>query len=142
MSTSTFSVFCPCPGVLLGLGAIGFLIWQHIRKGVVDLNANLKLAAIVSLILGALPLLIYPFLVMANIMSFAAPQTSNEPFALTLVFQTFLIGTTVYTAVYILCAVLAIVNVRKDKGKPGFICGLTPIICLRCLADLFMVIYI
>jgi hypothetical protein len=136
MVMSTFLVFCLCPGVLLGLGTIGFLIWQHFKKGVFDLNANLKLAAIISLILGAVPLLMYPFLVMANIMSFAAPHTNEEPFGLTLVVNIFLFSSTAYPIVYILCAVFAIVHIRKDKGKPAFSYGIAPIIYLVLLVGL------
>lgn len=136
MDMSVFFVLCLFPGVLLGLGTIGFLIWQHFKKGVVDLNANLKLSAIVSLIFGALPLLVYPFLVIANIMSFAASHTNAEPFGLTLVVNLFLFSSTAYPVVYIICAVFAIIQIRKDKGKSAFSYGIVPIIYLVLLVGL------
>jgi len=61
------------------------------------------------LILGGLPLMIYPFLLVANVMSLAG-NPSSEPVSLVvqLASQGFLWGSTLYPLVYIPCALIAV----------------------------------
>lgn len=44
----------------------------------------------------SLPLLVYPFVLLANVMSFAGEKAANTPFIETLIFYGFLIVSTLY----------------------------------------------
>ncbi len=73
------------------------------------------------LFLGALPLVIYPFVLLANVMGLAGHRSGNEPFALVLLSYAFYLGTTAYPVVYLVCAGFAIVGaIRKGKIALGF----------------------
>lgn len=66
------------------------------------------------LILGALPLLIYPFVALASIMSLAAQTTGSEPMPLLLVARGFQITSLLYPAIYFSALIAALV-LRKKK---------------------------
>lgn len=68
------------------------------------------------LILGALPLAIYPFVLLANIMGFAGQRSGNESLVLILISYAFYIATTAYPLVYLFCVGLAIVAARKKSN--------------------------
>lgn len=67
------------------------------------------------LVLGALPLVVYPFVLLANIMGIAAPRSGNESLVLVLISYAFYITTTVYPLVYLFCVAGAIVAARKNS---------------------------
>jgi hypothetical protein len=69
------------------------------------------------LILGALPLVVYPFVLLANIMAFAAPWSGNVSLVLVLLSYTFYIATTVYPLVYLFCVASAIIAARKQNNR-------------------------
>lgn len=56
-------------------------------------------------VLEAIPLLIYLFILIANIMSLAGEGSGNETFLLEFVMKTFLIVTTTYPVTYIACLI-------------------------------------
>jgi hypothetical protein len=85
-----------------------------------------KLAVVILLVLGALPLIIYPFVLLANVMGFAAPRSGNESFSLVLISYLFYISTLVYPIVYLGCAGFAIAWLRK-KTSSALGCALGPI---------------
>ena len=73
------------------------------------------------LILGALPLVVYPFVLLANIMGLAGQRSGNESLVLVLISYVFYAATTVYPLVYLPCAGIAIVRARKkSNGALGF----------------------
>lgn len=53
-----------------------------------------------AFVIAGLPLIAYPLVFMANVMSLAGHSTGNESFWLVLVSNCFLIGTTVYPLVF------------------------------------------
>jgi hypothetical protein len=67
------------------------------------------------LVLGALPLVVYPFVLLANIMGIAAPRSGNESLVLVLISYAFYIATTVYPLVYLFCVASAIVAARRQS---------------------------
>jgi hypothetical protein len=68
------------------------------------------------LVLGALPLFIYPFVLLANIMGLAGQRSGSESFFLTLISYAFYIATTAYPLVYLFCVGSAIVAARKKSN--------------------------
>lgn len=99
----------------------------------------MKLAAIGSLVLGALPLLIYPFVLLANVMSFAGTPTGQETNGQWLVSRAFLFGTTLYPIIYLVFAVIGIVNLVRKKSRAALNTSLVPLIYLAFLAVVFAV---
>ncbi|MBI5034036.1 MAG: hypothetical protein HZB51_26235 [Chloroflexi bacterium] len=84
----------------------------------------MKLATGFFLVLGALPLVVYPFVLLANIMGLAGQWSGNESLVLILISYAFYIGTTVYPLVYLICVGAAIVAVRRKSNRAlGFALG-------------------
>ena len=77
----------------------------------------MRLATILFLVLGALPLILYPVVLLANEMSFAAPATGSESLLQWLVSRAFLLGSIIYPIVYLFCAVVTIIRLVKDRGR-------------------------
>jgi hypothetical protein len=76
----------------------------------------MRLASIASLVLGGLPLVIYPVLLVAGIMSLAGHRTGDEPLLLMAVSYAFLIGSLSYPIVYVCCLVIAVwMGTRGDQ---------------------------
>ena len=99
----------------------------------------MRVAAIGLLILCALPLLIYPFLLLANVMSFAGTATGNELLSQWLISRAFLLGSTIYPIVYLVCAIISIVQIVRNKGKSALTYSSIPLIYLFFLGGLFAV---
>lgn len=57
-------------------------------------------------VLGGIPLLIYPFVLLANIMSLAAEGAANEKFLIQFVMKTFMFISASYPFTYIVCLIL------------------------------------
>ena len=95
----------------------------------------MKLATGCFLVLGALPLVIYPFVLPANIMGLAGQRSGNESFVLVLISYAFYIGTTAYPLVYLFCVGFAIAGARK-KSNAALGCALGPIGYLLLLVGL------
>ncbi len=88
------------------------------------------------LLLGAVPLLIYPFVLLAGVMSLAAGRTGNEPVLLMVVGYSFLLGSIAYPAVYVICTVLAFVKESKNRTMPTY-CAAAPLVYLLVIVALF-----
>lgn len=86
----------------------------------------MKAACIVFLVFGALPLLLYPFVLLANVMSLAGPRTGAEPLGQTLVSFAFLGATTAYPLAYLLFLVLSVVRLKQGRLQPALIWSLAP----------------
>lgn len=68
----------------------------------------------ILLIVSALPLLIYPFVLLANIMSLAAPRSSTPvPMMQWVMANAFLWSSTLYPIVYLACLIAAIVCAKQ-----------------------------
>lgn len=72
-------------------------------------------------VLGALPLIAYPVVLLANIMLAAAKPEPNTPRLLLAVVRTFLVGTTTYPVVFLLC----VFGARRALGRGAWERGLT-----------------
>jgi len=90
------------------------------------------------LILAGLPLLIYPFLLLANIMSLAA-ETPREPipFALRLCSLGFLLSSTFYPLAYGGCIVKIITLVVAAEHKQALRWSFVPLLYLAIVAMFF-----
>lgn len=76
------------------------------------------------LVLGALPLIVYPFVLTADIMGLAGTRSGNDSVILILLSYAFYIGTMIYPLVYLVCAGLTIVAGRKQSNTTlGFAFG-------------------
>ena len=92
------------------------------------------------LIAGGLPLLVYPAVLLAGIMSLAGERTGDEPPALLMAIVTsFLIGSIVYPLVYVPCAVAAVRKAKKQEAALAFKISMVPLIFLAVLAILLLV---
>ena len=84
---------------------------------------NDKTAQIISVVLevlGALPLIAYPFVLLANVMQAAAKPEPGTPRLLLAVVRTFLVGTTTYPVVFLLC----LFGARRALGRGAWEQGL------------------
>jgi hypothetical protein len=70
-----------------------------------------------NLILGALPLLIYPIIFMAGIMGLGGHRTGNEPLLLMLAAYSFLLTSLAYPLVYFICLFGTERQKNKDDAK-------------------------
>jgi hypothetical protein len=68
------------------------------------------------LVLGGIPLFLYPAVLFANLMSLAGHRSGNEPALLMVVVYSFLLGSLAYPVVYIVCVIKALAQAGKD-GK-------------------------
>lgn len=89
----------------------------------------------ISLIIGGLPLLAYPAVALAGIMSLAGERMGHEAALLETVRTSFLIGTLVYPLVYILCAIAAVWVNKKDAAF-AFKVSVVPLVFISILAVL------
>jgi hypothetical protein len=91
------------------------------------------------LFLGAIPLLIYPFLMIANVMSLAAERPHNPvPLVLWLSSQGFLWSSTLYPVVFLGCAIMSLVqsHCRDDRTAERY--ALLPLLYLSGVVALFL----
>ena len=82
------------------------------------------------LILAALPLLIYPFILMANIMSLAGYGSNDTPFLLNLFSKGFLLSSSAYPVVYVFSVIMYFYAKRRDNIKRVSIFAKLPLIYL------------
>ena len=97
----------------------------------------MKLATCFLLFLGALPLLIYPYVFLGSMMGLMGHRTGDEPALLLLVAYSFLLGSIAYPAVYVICVVLAIVKVKSNESKAALYFGIGPLGYLLLLLGLW-----
>jgi len=97
----------------------------------------MKLATYLVLFIGALPLLIYPGILLADVMSLAGYRSGNETALLKLVSYSLLLGSLAYPAVYIFCIALATARIKKNENKAALCYGTGPLVYLLLLVGLF-----
>jgi hypothetical protein len=78
---------------------------------------SIKIATIVAVIVGALPLLIYPIVLLAGVMSLAGESQGDEPALLMIVAKTFLWSSLAYPLVYGGFALAAAVVAWRPQGE-------------------------
>jgi hypothetical protein len=83
------------------------------------------------LLLGAAPLLIYPIVLLANVMSLAAqPSSQPVPILLQLSSKAFLWSSTLYPIVYLYYARKAIANSKQGDSRTAVTMSLLPLVYL------------
>jgi hypothetical protein len=91
--------------------------------------------------LGGVLLLIYPFVLVADVMSLGAEPTpaSHPPaFLLKLIGYSFLYGTMAYPAVYIPCYLLSDKETKRSHDKAALYWSVAPILYLVVLFGVFV----
>ena len=93
-----------------------------------------------SLVLGGLPLLAYPVLLIVSVMSLSAPVTNGEPLLLTLTSRGFMLGALAYPLAYAACLIAALAY--KPPSAPMlaalpllYLVGLAALLALWALAE-------
>ncbi|MEM1270501.1 MAG: hypothetical protein AAGI08_10685 [Bacteroidota bacterium] len=97
-----------------------------------------KLIAIICLVVGALPLPVYPGLLVANIMGFAATGQGSAPLLLQIAAKGFFLTSTLYPAAFLVGLVLALWHGRKDNLRAMLISSVIPLIYLAVVLFLFI----
>ena len=93
----------------------------------------------ILLIVGALPLLIYPFILLANVMSLAATKTSTPVRPLqNLTSTAFLWSSTAYPIVFVVCLLAAIASSRSAHGTAALMFAIVPLAYLALCVLLFI----
>ncbi len=98
-----------------------------------------KTAQIISAVLqvlGALPLAVYPVVLIANIMSAAAKPNPNAPRRLRAVVRTFLVGSTTYPVVFLLCLFAARRALGRGEMERGLAFSSLPLVEIAALCGL------
>lgn len=91
------------------------------------------------LVLGAIPLLIYPFLMVANVMSLAAePPHYPVSLALRLSSQGFLWSSTLYPLVYFGSAIVALIQSHFQNDRAARRYAVLPLLYLIGVIALFL----
>jgi hypothetical protein len=89
--------------------------------------------SLLFLIIGAVPLLVYPFVIIANIMQLAAGPSGEENILLIVIVKLFIVCTSTYLLTYLICLVSYI---RKKSRRLLF--SLIPLIHLAIAWLLFI----
>ncbi len=94
----------------------------------------------IFLIVGGLPLLIYPFILLANVMSLAGTQGSTPvPISQWLAAKAFLWSSTLYPLVYLACLIAAIACSRGGDGQKALMLSIAPLAYVGlCVALMFL----
>ena len=97
----------------------------------------MKTFSIIALVLGGLPLLAYPFVLLADVMSLAATQTGKDSSTLMMVARAFQWTSLAYPVVYLPCVAIACILLKKacEKAALGF--SLAPLGYLVVVVALF-----
>lgn len=90
------------------------------------------------LLAGAVPLLIYPGVLLAGVMGLAGNRTGQEPELLMFVAYSFLVGSIGYPLVYLVCLFTARILVNKKKDGLAIKVSAVPLAFLGVLGALFM----
>jgi hypothetical protein len=104
------------------------------------IGGDLRISVILMLVAGALPLLAYPMVLVAGVMSLAAERQGDEPALQMALMAAFVLGTLAYPLVYAPCAAVAVATMRMpNRGLPlGF--SIAPLGYLLLLVTLAFVL--
>jgi hypothetical protein len=89
------------------------------------------------LIAGAIPLVVYPFVAMASLMSLASPATGTEPAALLTVARGFQLTSLFYPLVYLSALFAALAFKKKNESIAAKLAGV-PLVFLILVISLFV----
>lgn len=92
--------------------------------------------SIAALIIGGLPLLIYPAVLFASLMGLAGYTTGKEPFLLLVAAYSFHVGTIAYPAVFIPRVIKSINESNRGQDRRAYWISMTPLLYLTILACL------
>lgn len=95
-----------------------------------------KIVAFAALVAGGLPLLVYPAVLLAGIMSLAGHRTGEESSLLVVISSTALLSSLLYPMVYVPCLLLAISRLRHG-GSPS-LPSLAPLVYLAAVAAMLL----
>ena len=88
------------------------------------------------LLIGGLPLLAYPAVFLAGVMSLAGESTGNESAVLVIVARSFLIGSMAYPLIYVPCAIAAVSTAKEGVEDRALKISKVPLIFLAVLGIL------
>jgi hypothetical protein len=96
-----------------------------------------KIVSIIALALGALPLLVYPFVLLADVMSLAAPKSGKHSTLLSVVSRAFLWTSLAYPIVYMLCVSQARLMLKKTHEEAALVFSVVRLGYLALIVVLF-----
>lgn len=79
-----------------------------------EANPDMKALCIASLCLTSLALLVYPFVLMANVMSIAAVPPSNPSMIFRVASSIFLWSSTLYPVPYLIALIASLLKIKKN----------------------------
>ena len=97
----------------------------------------MKIVSIIALALGGVPLLIYPFVLLADVMSLAAPKSGKHSTLLTVVSRAFLWTSLAYPIVYMLCVSQTRLMLKKMQEEAALGFSVVPLGYLVLVVVLF-----
>jgi hypothetical protein len=95
---------------------------------------RMRAATIVALVLGGLPLIIYPAVLVASVMGLAGHRTGNEAWWEVALTNTFYLGTIAYPLLYVAGLVFALVMRKRGRPRAGVVASVAPLAFLALLA--------
>jgi hypothetical protein len=98
----------------------------------------MKIVSITSLAVGALPLLIYPFVLLADIMSLSSGTSSHVSVSHAAAALSFLLGSSAYPVVCLLWLVFSCIMLKKNREKMAFGLSIAPLAYVAVLIGLFL----
>jgi hypothetical protein len=101
-------------------------------------NVRMRLATYVFLVLGALPIIVYPVAIFAVVLPVAwrVGSQPNSPLSIYL----FPLGTLMYPAIYLICAAFAHKRALRNEGVAACCWAVAPLDYLLLLAGLGFII--
>jgi hypothetical protein len=91
-------------------------------------------AMFASLILGALPLVVYPAVVIASVMGLAGHRTGDQAFWQMALVNAFYVGSVAYPIVYVAGAIASISARKRQQPRAALALSLAPLGYLSVLA--------
>ena len=125
-------------GIALSFGIVLILVFYYLYK-----NNTKKILYIIIFIISGIWLIFYPFILITNCMSLAAPASSPQSFIELLQYALgflFIITTTFYPIIYVCCLIMTIKLYKKKKN--AIIVSLIPFIIMLSIAFLVFLILI
>ncbi|MDO5610284.1 MAG: hypothetical protein Q4G62_05840 [Pseudomonadota bacterium] len=91
------------------------------------------------LALGSLPLLVYPFVLLAGVMSLAGHRSDDTPLLLIVITYAFLVSSIAYPAIYLWGLIMAVKNLGRGRSKAAVVMSAAPLWYLLAVIVLYFV---
>ncbi len=102
----------------------------------------MKPLSIALMALTSLPLIIYPFVLLANVMGLAAVSSpTTASFAVSVAAVGFMLGSTLYPLPYLTALILSILNLTKGKHRAALWCQLA-LVGYLCFVGVFFIAWL